>query len=258
MKDFLFSGFYSAKIVVISLIAGSVIIGCSSQSHLAPVSSSAPIKSYRVTTHVVSPGETLYGIAWRYNLDFRALAVANSMSTSTPLRVGQRLSLDTTQVVKNSVQKTKPKAAKRAVVVKNETQQPKRLSTVSNKVVSSDWSWPLTSAPSNTLVTKSSLNKALDIRGRLGDSVIATAAGVVVYAGDGLRGYGNLVIVKHSDQWLSAYGNNRKIVVKEGQTIKAGQQLAELGVDETNNAVLHFEIRKNGAPIDPTSLILGK
>lgn len=99
--------------------------------------------------------------------------------------------------------------------------------------------------------TKEPVNKGIDISGVLGDSVKAAAAGTVVYAGQGLRGYGNLVIVKHDDAYLSAYAHTSRILVSEQQVVKAGQKIAEKGSTGTDEVKLHFEIRKNGKPVDP-------
>jgi lipoprotein NlpD len=95
------------------------------------------------------------------------------------------------------------------------------------------------------------VNKGLDISGKPGDRVNAAAEGVVVYAGGGLRGYGKLVIVKHNNQYLSAYGHNRSINVKEGDSVKRGQKLAEIGATGSQQPILHFEIRKSGKPVNP-------
>ncbi len=252
---FEFARFANRLLFVLLITCLIILNGCSSAPNQAPVTSSAPISSYRLTTHVVSPGETLYGIAWRYNLDFKALAAANQMSVNNPLRVGQKLTLDTTNV---RVQTTPKKTiSKQRSGANKKHSQPRNVSadTSLNKPVSKTWLWPLSSNASADRISRSSLNKALDIDGRLGESVIAAQGGKVVYAGDGLRGYGNLIIIKHNDQWLSAYGNNRQILVKEGQTIKAGATIAELGVDDSNRSRLHFEIRKNGAPVDPKPFI---
>ena len=103
----------------------------------------------------------------------------------------------------------------------------------------------------NSFSLNGRINKGIDIRGKLGDKVRAAADGVVVYAGGGLRGYGKLVIVKHSDSFLSAYGHNRKIQVKEGDRVKGGQVVGEVGPSSSKQEMLHFEIRRNGKPENP-------
>ena len=95
----------------------------------------------------------------------------------------------------------------------------------------------------------------IKIAGADRSAIRATAAGEVVYAGEGLRGYGKLIIVKHSSSYLSAYAHNRKILVAEGERIKSGQQIAQMGSSGTDRTMLHFEIRKNGKPVDPLKFL---
>jgi lipoprotein NlpD len=97
--------------------------------------------------------------------------------------------------------------------------------------------------------------QGIAIAGSAGQPVRAAAAGTVVYSGAGLVGYGELIIIKHSDEWLSAYGHNRRRLVAEGARVAAGQQIAELGRTGTSRDMLHFEIRRNGRPVDPTPLL---
>ena len=99
------------------------------------------------------------------------------------------------------------------------------------------------------------MNKGIDIAGRLGDSVYAAAAGSVVYAGTGLRGYGKLVIIRHNDQFLSAYAHTHRILVNEGDQVKVRQKIAEIGSTGANDTKLHFEIRRGGQPIDPVQFL---
>jgi lipoprotein NlpD len=95
-------------------------------------------------------------------------------------------------------------------------------------------------------------NKGIDIAGRVGDPVYASAAGKVVYSGSGLRGYGNLIIIAHKSNYLSAYAHNSKILVKEGQQVSKGQKIAEVGNSDADQPKLHFEIRREGKPLDPS------
>lgn len=96
--------------------------------------------------------------------------------------------------------------------------------------------------------------KGVDIEGREGQAIVAAAAGKVAYSGSGLKGYGNLIIIKHADNYLTAYSHNKVNLVKEGDIIKRGQKIAELGKTDSDRPILHFEIRKNGKPINPTSI----
>ena len=116
-----------------------------------------------------------------------------------------------------------------------------------------DWGWP---AKGKVIAGFSEANnKGLDIGAKMGDPVIASAAGRVVYSGSGLRGYGKLVIIKHNKTYLSAYAHNREILVKEGQTIVKGQKIAEVGDTDSDRPKLHFEIRKLGKPVDPAKYL---
>ncbi|MDR3352243.1 MAG: peptidoglycan DD-metalloendopeptidase family protein [Zoogloeaceae bacterium] len=110
------------------------------------------------------------------------------------------------------------------------------------------WAWP---ARGKTITAFSPQSKGIDIAGKAGDPVQAAADGRVVYAGNGLRGYGQLVIVKHNATYLSAYAHNRKIVVKEGQEVKRGEKIAEMGNTDSDAVKLHFEIRQKGNPVEP-------
>lgn len=113
------------------------------------------------------------------------------------------------------------------------------------------WRWPATGRVIERFMAGDATRQGVDIAGNAGDPVSATADGVVVYSGSGLVGYGELIIIKHSDEWLSAYGHNRKRLVQEGQRVQAGQQIAEMGRTGASRDELHFEIRRNGRPVDP-------
>jgi lipoprotein NlpD len=115
------------------------------------------------------------------------------------------------------------------------------------------WAWPATGPIVATF--DEARYKGLAISGKLGDPVLAAADGRVVYAGSGLRGYGNLVIVKHNNTYLTAYAHNQTLLVKEDQPVRRGQKIAEMGSSDTDRVQLHFEIRRQGKPIDPTRLL---
>ncbi len=118
------------------------------------------------------------------------------------------------------------------------------------------WMWP---ADGRIVATfDEGRNKGIDIAGRPGQQVVAAGAGKVMYAGSGIRGYGNLVIVKHSNSLLSAYAHNRKIVVKEGDNVAKGQMIAEMGDSDADSVKLHFEIRQQGKPVDPSRFLPGR
>ena len=116
-----------------------------------------------------------------------------------------------------------------------------------------DWAWP----SNGKLLAGFSepANKGIDLAGRIGDPVLAAAAGKVVYSGQGLRGYGKLVIIKHNKTFLSAYAHNSNILVKEGQSVTRGQRIAEIGNTDSDTPKLHFEIRRFGKPTDPIKFL---
>jgi lipoprotein NlpD len=117
------------------------------------------------------------------------------------------------------------------------------------------WRWPAEGSLVATFAPNDPTRQGINIAGNAGQPVSAAADGVVVYSGSGLIGYGELVIVKHSDEWLSAYGHNRRRLVSEGEAVKAGQQIAEMGRSGASRDMLHFEIRRNGRPVDPQGLL---
>ena len=112
------------------------------------------------------------------------------------------------------------------------------------------WQWPTTGDVIKTY-NMAVGSKGIDITGELGQPVQAVASGKVVYSGSALKGYGELIIVKHDETYLSAYGHNRRRLVKEGDEVRAGQTIGELGVGPEQKPILHFEIRENGKPVDP-------
>jgi lipoprotein NlpD len=117
------------------------------------------------------------------------------------------------------------------------------------------WGWPTTGAATVLAGFDEQRNKGLDIAGKPGDPVLASADGRVVYAGAGLRGYGNLVILKHNNTFLSAYAHNQTLLVKEDQTVRKGQKIAEMGSSDADRVKLHFEIRRQGKPVDPAKYL---
>jgi lipoprotein NlpD len=115
-----------------------------------------------------------------------------------------------------------------------------------------DWMWPV---KGKVLAPFSESSKGMDIAGRKSSPVVAAASGRVVYAGAGLRGYGKLVIIKHNNTWLSAYAHNDNIVVKEQQDVRKGQKIAEMGQTDSDQVKLHFEVRREGKPVDPAKVL---
>lgn len=217
--------------------------------------------------HVVKPGETLYRIAWRYGRDYRELGSANGIGPPWTIKPGQVLRLDLRGTVTSSSQNKSerrvaaapsraappaptPASAPRPKVTRPPAQGDS-LDKRSQTVASVSWRWPHPGTVIAAYSTSGKVNKGIDIAGKAGDAVKAAASGNVVYAGNGLLGYGNLIIVNHNEHYLSAYAHNRKILVQEGEDVNAGQVIAELGSSGAERPMLHFEIRKNGNPVDP-------
>jgi lipoprotein NlpD len=223
------------------------IAACSGYS--APVISRIQPPSIRIMTHQVATGDTLYSIAWRYDLNPRLLASANGLRDPFIIKPGQMLKLNTRGVkpVKAPPESRVTVAAAKESVVSKKT--PVKVKNKPTQIVYSkgwQWKWPIEGKITEGFSPKD-LRKGVTITGDSSAKVRPAAPGTVVYAGDGLRGYGNLVIIKHSDIFLSAYGHNEKIMVKAGQKVTGTEILSQIGKPGT----LYFEIRKDGYPVNP-------
>ena len=228
-------------------------------------------------THVVQPGETLGRIAQSYGRSWQDLARWNNLSDPNRLAVGQTLKVSPPGAVvatspttgTNSVTPSPvgtPATTTAAGSSATGSVMPSQSAIVSPSVgMSVDpgdsltdpqglrWSWPAT----GTVVVGfgDGGSKGVSISGKAGDPVMAAADGRVVYAGAGLRGYGNLIIVKHSTSFLTAYAHNQALLVKEDQAVKRGQKIAEMGSIDADRVKLHFEVRKDGKPVDPVKYL---
>ncbi|NNM01078.1 MAG: peptidoglycan DD-metalloendopeptidase family protein [Gammaproteobacteria bacterium] len=188
-------------------------------------------------TYRVRAGDTLHAISWRFGIDYRDLVSWNRLSDPDRIYVGQRLRLKA------------PPARKRAEVTVPSRSKPAPARKKSQATTVAGWRWPA----KGRVETASSVlgSKGIRILGRRGETVSAAASGRVVYSGSGLRGYGQLIIIKHSDQFLSAYAHNQKLFAPEGASVRAGQRIAEMGDTDAKQVMLHFEIRRDGKPVDP-------
>ena len=237
------------------LLALFLIIGCASNGGMAPVSDrTSPSPAQKPSYHLVQKGDTLYSISWRYGVDYKELSVRNGIKKGYTIYPGQKIYLDT----------SKPSVTNKSSTVKKPSQTTSRTSVakkpVSTRSTSSTpqatynhfaWQWAARGRIIRNYSPKSGLNKGIDIEGRLGEPVLSAAPGTVVYSGDGLRGYGKLLIIKHNETFLSAYAHNHKLLVKEGEIVKGNQKIAEIGSSGTDTTKLHFEIRREGKPVDP-------
>lgn len=222
---------------------------------LAPVSEQGrglrqPESGYRV----VRSGDTLYSIAWESGRDYQDVARWNRIPPPYLIQPGQRLRLSPPAGAERSSRPkpkppSRPGSQKKTVQSKPEPVAPARAAPPSAASRLS-WAWPAR----GELLERYSANgpnKGIDIAGKKGQPVLAAEAGQVVYQGGGLRGYGRLIIIKHNADFLSAYAHCDKIYVKEGNVIKRGQKIADMGSSGTDRVKLHFEVRYRGAPVDP-------
>ncbi len=199
--------------------------------------------------HKVQKGDTLYSIGWRYGQEADQIAQWNNLRSPYMIHQGQVLRI--APPLERSIQTT-PKAAptqrQRASVVL-EPPADKPLPKISAGPVV--WGWPAEGKLIATFSAKNLDNKGVDISAKRGTPVRAAARGKVVYSGSGLTGYGNLLIIKHNESYLSAYAHNDTLLVKEGEAVKLGQKVAAMGDTGSDRVMLHFEIRYNGKPVNP-------
>lgn len=241
--------YYRCLAILLILSVTLSLGGCGSTgSNWVPVVNSG--ERARGNYYRVQRGDTLYSIAWRYGLDYKQLARINDISPPYTIYVNQRIRLhDAT-----GKQTRKRRQVKKDGPPPGPPRSPPPKTDIATAVSGTgavDWRWPLEGEIIEAFSLEGKVNKGVDIRGKAGDPVRSAAGGVVVYAGGGLRGYGKLVIVKHNDQYLSAYAHNRAVLVKEGDKVSAGQVVARIGASGPDTEMLHFEIRRDGKPEDP-------
>lgn len=296
--------FTSAWLKILACIASvMILVGCGNSAHV-PVSdarASGKSTSSKATgqRYVIQKGDTLFGIAFRYDLDYRKLAQANKIphpyrifpgdvivlrEAAAPVARKPVASSNNKKPATTSAQKA-PAASKPAIsstankpansngatkptvsaqATQNNAKNSQSASNQKKPVVENEkaqqftrnnqWIWPVT-GKIERFFSADGLSKGLDIVAAVGTPVRSARDGQVIYAGSRLKGYGNLIIIRHDDVYLSAYAHNRVILVEEGQVVKQGDKIAELGMSGTQTPKLHFEIRKGGKPIDPMEML---
>jgi lipoprotein NlpD len=192
-------------------------------------------------TYTVKKGDTLYSIAWRNGVDYRDLAKWNEIGRDYAIKPGQVLRLTSSKRGASASASKSPAPTPNARAPANVGPPVK-------------WSWPVSGAAVK-LTTRPNGGQGLTISGELGQDIRAAAAGRVVYTGTGLLGYGQLVIIKHNDVYLSAYGHTQAVRVREQEVVQAGQTIATMGAGPNGSPMLYFEIRVNGRPTDPTPML---
>jgi lipoprotein NlpD len=250
--------------VVVILIAICVLCSCASNP-AADVDERSSGSTYRGKVHSVSAGETLFSIAWRYGVDVKKLAEFNAIKPPYTIYPTQKIQVDLRAGNRlNSSSGNSPSTAKnnQGKGRSSGDYRSGKGSTVSSKSINNTtlqsapkWQWPSSGKLIALFQGETGLNKGIDLSGKLGEPVLAAASGRVVYAGSGLSGYGKLLIIKHNETFLSAYAHNDEISVKEGDFVKAGQRIADMGSSGTDRVKLHFEIRSEGSPVDPLKFL---
>ena len=301
----------SIKLIGASLLMSSVLVGCGTTSHRAPVEDRNPMSNREqpattpsapplavkqddsASQYVVKKGDTLYRIALDKGQSYSDIVAWNNLANPNDIKVGQVLRVappdGTSPVASPNGGEVRPLASAPSGNNKNGPRADKRpysdatlaemqKSDQTNIALAKDaakpvdktaekspeppiideivWVWP---AEGKVVANfDDNKSKGIDISGKLGQDIFSAASGTVMYAGSGIRGYGNLVIIKHSNNLLSAYAHNKTIVVKEKQIISKGQKIAEMGNSDSDVVKLHFEIRQQGKPVDPMKFLPGR
>ena len=283
----------STALLLTSIALAAALAGCAAPKHRAPVedrSVGAPVKGGNATApspataevkaplpgaenegkpgyYTVKPGDTLIRIALENGQNWRDIARWSNVENPNRIEVGQVLRVAppaadaggvSTKPVATAKVESRPLDSKPAVPAAAPAAPAASSAAVPAATTSGGdddvaWAWP---AAGGVLAGfDEQRNKGLDIGGKAGDPVYAAADGRVAYAGSGLRGFGNLVIIKHNATYLTAYAHNQALLVKEDQVVRKGQKIAEMGSSDADQVKLHFEVRKQGKPIDPARLL---
>ncbi|GAC16782.1 peptidoglycan DD-metalloendopeptidase family protein [Aliiglaciecola lipolytica] len=264
----------AVRLIVIIIIASHALSACTSRSAPAPVVELYQGKDFRDfekdsfagDKYIVQKGDTLFSIAWLSGNDYRDIAALNNIRQPYAIFPGQELVLDALieqpnkrvinspgQTTKTKTNRTVDRSQKQAYGKSNKVVNTgdKRSETIEFPSRIEKWTWPA----KGKLTTRFSLSeqgsKGVEIQGTKGNPIVAAADGKVVYTGNALRGYGQLIIIKHSESFLSAYAHNDAVFVKEQQWIKAGQKIASMGSTGTDKVKLRFEVRYRGKSVDP-------
>ncbi|MCK9394716.1 MAG: peptidoglycan DD-metalloendopeptidase family protein [Methylobacter sp.] len=279
-----------SKLVLITILS-ALLDGCAElPPNYAPVTTNHPeIAKEEIKYHLVKKGDTLYGISLLFDLDYRQLAQWNRIAPPYTVEIGQKIRLSAPNPGnkpalddKNDAETTnrisppkkapipsthntdlthrpppKPRTLKDSVQKNGSSPQKKSIISIDNEnMLMLNFQWPIKGKILKSFSQAD--NKGIDIAGKMGQDVSAAEAGKVVYSGQGLIGYGNLLIIKHNDLYLSAYANNSRLLVEEGHHVEKGEVIAKVGQGGSNKTSLHFEIRKNGKPVNPLNFLPGK
>lgn len=223
--------------IAISLAIALLIAGCSGNKSSDP-------GSYSGNVYTVKRGDTLYRISRMTGTSVKDLARLNNISAPYTIEVGQRLKVNGTTKTASSSRKS---SGKTAAVAPSSAVPQSSWPPVGQRC----WRWPTSGKVILPYSTADGGNKGIDIAGSRGQPVVASGAGTVVYVGNQLRGYGNLVMIKHGEDYITAYAHNEALLVNNGQKVKAGEKIATMGSSGADGVQLHFQIRYRATAIDP-------
>ena len=224
-----------------------LLTGCS-PTKPAPVIDGWDTSAGQNSQYIVRKGDSIYTIAWVFGLDYKAIAQKNNLRPPYNLPPGSTLTMPSSKAVVPSVATASTVKPKNNELASSETYSEPSTGAIS-------WAWPVRGRVVARFGVGNPPNKGIDISAPYGSPVHAAANGVVVYSGDGLPGYGKLIIVKHVNNQMSAYAYNSKILVKFGSKVRQGQTISYVGRDQSGAPLLHFEVRYNGKPKNPLSLL---
>jgi len=246
------------------LLGCLLLVGCAGDTY-APVSDrAAGGGAGRGGSHEVVRGDSLYKIAFSYGLDYRDVAAWNNISSPYTIYPGQRLRLSPAGGGQTASRGASPPPASQP-----RQSRPTGAGTQAGSAAGSagrsspppasvnsriDWAWPVSGKVLKTFSADGDGKQGINLGGAEGDEIKAAAAGRVVYSGSGLTGYGNLIIIKHDSNYLTAYGYNRELLLEEGASVGKGETIARMGRNG-NTPMLHFELRSDGRAVDPLAYL---
>ncbi|MCC2595471.1 peptidoglycan DD-metalloendopeptidase family protein [Pusillimonas sp. MFBS29] len=249
-KTLPFSKCSSRALMLTAVVATITLAGCASRTAQAPITDMTGTETpVAQSTYVVKAGDTLYKIALAHGMTLAEITSLNNIADPGQLRIGQVLRLNKSAPAPSGG--TAPAVATPIPVTPVEPVQPTSTVRASDASVVS-WGWP---APGKIIQSFNTNTKGIDIEGAAGDPVHAAADGKVMYAGNGVRGLGNLILLGHGNGFITAYAHNQALLVKTGQEVKKGDKIAAIGQTDTTSPRLHFEIRRSGTPVNPLSYL---
>lgn len=236
-------------LMLVAVVASVALAGCTSRTARAPIvdMTVAPEAPPAVTgsTYVVKPGDTLFKISQASGVPVGRLERLNNITDPGQLRVGQVLRLDGPIPDQPATGPVVAEPVTPVPAVEPATSTQTARASDANLI---DWGWPVSG---KIIQGFNPTTKGIDIEGAMGDPVVAAADGKVMYAGNGVRGLGNLILLAHSNGFITAYAHNQELLVKTGDDVKKGAKIATLGQSDTTSPRLHFEVRRGGNPVNP-------